>query len=210
MAALVPDHLLQQIRAYLYVQYNDDQDLQSWFKTYNLFAQSYLDSVNALNLPDYTGPLIVGALLDWVAEGLYGLKRPVLPSGQAIVIGPLNTWALNELALNDSYISGSSDFFETTDDIFKRIITWHVYKGDGRYFSIPWLKRRVQRFLIGAAGTAPEIEETYGVGVEISVGAAGVITLIDADPTLGPIFQAAVQGGVLALPFQLQWSVDLA
>lgn len=205
-----PTTLQSTINAYLYVQYNDDQDLQAWWMTQNTFAQGYLDSMNQLNLPIYTNPNIIGTLLDWVGQGIYDIARPVLPSGQSQLVGPLNTWTLNQIPLNFSEVVGSSDFFATNDDIYKRIITWHFYKGDGRVFSIPWLKRRVMRFLIGANGAAPNIDQTYAIGVQISSGGAAVITLTDTDPTVSPIFQAAVEGGALELPFQFQWSVVIA
>jgi hypothetical protein len=205
-----PTTLLSTIQAYLYVQHNDDDDLQAWWMTQNAFSQGYLDSMNQLNLPIYTNPAIAGALLDWVAQGIYGIARPVLPSGQSVLLGPINTWTPNQIPINYSAVIGTSDFFETNDDIFKRIITWHFFKGDGKVFSIPWLKRRVMRFLVGANGAAPNIDNTYPVGVSIDSSGVAIITLTGTDPTVSQIFQAAVEGGALELPFQFSWSVVIA
>ena len=136
---------------------------------YNTIAQQYVDTFNQINLPIYTGPLIVGTLLDWVAAGLYGFARPSLSSGLNRNLGPFNTWALNTLPFNAYKIVGPSNVTVTTDDIFKRIITWNFYKGDGKVFNIRWLKRRIMRFLYGTNGSAPNIDQTYQVSVTFGV-----------------------------------------
>lgn len=105
------------IPAYLYQQYADDADLQAFFREYNLRAQEYLDFVNALNLGIYSDK--TGTLLDWIAQGVYGVPRPQLAMGAV------------------------------TDDIFHRYLMWLLYRGDGRQMSIRWLKNRVQRFVNG-------------------------------------------------------------
>lgn len=79
-------------------------------------------------------------LLDWVASGLYGILRPRLQGAPA------------------------------TDDVFKRCITWAFYKGDGKTFSIRWLKRRLQRWLNGVNGTdigyiSGPVNQTYQISV---------------------------------------------
>ena len=63
--------------SYLYTQYNGDPDLEAFFTAYNELSQSNLDKINTLNLPIYTTKS--GVLLEWVALGLYGFTRPVLP-----------------------------------------------------------------------------------------------------------------------------------
>ena len=62
----------------------------------------------------------------------------------------------------------------TTDDIFKRIITWHFFKGDGKYFTVAWLKRRIYRFLYGedgtdAVGATDQISVTFGTNNELTI-----------------------------------------
>lgn len=81
-------------------------------------------------------------------------------------------------------------FYATTDDVFKRIITWHFYKGDGKVFTIRWLKRRIMRFLEGTNGTAPNIDQTYQVSVSFGVGNQVNITILSGIRTFlsGAIF----------------------
>jgi hypothetical protein len=44
----------------------------------------------------------------------------------------------------------------TNDDLYRRILTWHFFKGDGNYFSTRFMKRRVWRFLYGYNGVNPD------------------------------------------------------
>lgn len=208
-----PTTLTQILRAYVFEQFADDEGIQALFASFNGIAQNYLDWLVSVNLPIYTG--LSAPLLDWVAEGIYGISRPSLPYGSLQTVGPLNTWDLATpgVPLGTSFVSGTIQDFTTTDDIFKRIITWHFFKGDGQYFSIPWLKRRIMRFLIGTNGMAPNIDNTYPVSVVFS-GASVTITI--AAPTGGPIvlqtaqiFEAAVQSGAVALPFQFSFTVNI-
>lgn len=157
--------------SYLYTQYQDDDDLQSFVEVYNEYAQAYLDWFNSINLPVYTADSISGDLLDWVVSGLYGISmRPSLPSGHVTATGGYNTLAFNNLEYDRIRKIGSGSYYATTDDIFKRIVTWSFYKGDGMQFSINWLKRRVMRFLTGTNGTAPAIDQTYQISVEFGSG----------------------------------------
>lgn len=160
-----PTTMTQTIPSYLYKEYDDDEDLQASVFTYNNFAQAYVNWAVQTPLPVYTDPAISGPLLDWVAEGIYGFTRPSLSSGQFRSVGPYNTYAFNTLPFNKLERIGPSDVTVTTDDVFKRIMTWNFYKGDGNRFNIRWLKRRIMRFLIGENGTAPNIPNTYDISV---------------------------------------------
>lgn len=163
------------LQSYLYQEYSDDDDLQAFVAAFNSMAQSYLDTFNALNLPVYTGSIIAGSLLDWVGAGLYGLPRPALSSGMLKTTGPFNTYPLNTWALNKFKLIEPNDIIATNDDIYKRILTWHLYKGDGKVFNVRWLKRRIMRFLIGTNGTSPNIDDTdqisvtFGPNSEVSI-----------------------------------------
>lgn len=226
------------LKSYLYQEYADDDDLQNFVAAFNGLAQDYLDTFNALNLPVYTGSIIAGALLDWVATGLYGMPRPTLELPPRTV-GPFNTWLVNTWAFNQfKLISGGIEV--TTDDIYKRILTWHLGKGDGKVFNVRWLKRRIMRFLIGEDGTWPNIDQTYQIGVyfgvngEVSIRLWGVSSRITGGaifnrflgnsrafnetdlsimqlPPLpnAAVFQQAVYSGVLDLPFQFNWTVTI-
>lgn len=196
------------IKAYPYEQYEDDDNVTAFFDAYNVYAQAYLDYLNNLNLPVYTNGNISGALLDWVALGLYGIARPVLPIGTGLpALGPPNTWTANQLPLNTATVAVEETFFLTTDDIFKRIITWAFYKGDGKTFNLRWLKRRINRFLNGYNGTDVVNDSTYDISVVPTAPKAWTITL--ATTQVSTIFKAAVVAGILELPFQIDWTVTL-
>ena len=164
------------IKSYLYKEYDDDDDLQAFTASYNALAQQYIDTINALNLPIYTKQS--GALLDWVAQGLYGIARPYLSSGLIRRVGAYNTFAFNTISYNTSKAVSNVQVAITSDDVFKRIITWHFYKGDGKVFNVRWLKRRIMRFINGVNGTAPDVDDTSQVSVSFGVGNQIDITLI--------------------------------
>lgn len=155
------------IPSYLYQQYTDDDDLWGWTDAQNDMQQNFVDTFNALNLPIYPGPIVSNALLDWVGRGLYGMSRPMLGSGIPAIIGPLNTYGcdwlvpkweevgadmLARFGLNMIAYYGPENVVIANDDVYRRVLTWHFYKGDGKYFDIRWLKRRVWGFLYGNNG----------------------------------------------------------
>jgi len=161
-----PTGLTTTLPSYLYQEYSDDDDLQAFVIAYNTQTQEYVDWFNNLNLPIYTtNPLMTGLMLDWVAAGLYGMRRPTLSSGLPVAVGPYNTQYFNQLnAYNELQFIGPTNVTATSDDVFKRILTWHFYKGDGKYFVVRWLKRRIARFLFGVSGTDYE-GNTYQISV---------------------------------------------
>jgi hypothetical protein len=170
--------LSKTIPAYLYFEYRNDDDCQAFVDAYNELTQEFVDWFTSIDLPVYTGSQINGALLDWVANGLYGFIRPTLTSGMPSTIGPYNTWDYNSLVFNGRKVIGSGPVYATSDDIFKRCITWNFFKGDGRNFTVRWLKRRVMRFLTGIDGTAPPVPATYQVSVTFGVGNRVIIDII--------------------------------
>jgi hypothetical protein len=157
------------IPSYLYQEYSDDDDLQAFVAAYNTMAQQYVEWFCEIGLPVYTG--LSGLLLDWIAQGIYGISRPILPTGVFRNFGTYNSAPYNRFYYNEfnpnAPLNAHSGFQAVTDDIFQRIITWHFFKGDGKNFSISWLKRRIQRFLYGVNGTAPNIDQTYRISVVI-------------------------------------------
>lgn len=205
-----PTSLTAILAAYAFQQFADDDGIQALFASFNGIAQNYTDFLTDLNLPIYTG--LSGSLLDWVAQGVYGIQRPSLQSGMITGKGLLNTFQLNTLMLNSFVLSGSIAAFVVNDDIFKRIITWFFFKGDGFQFSIQWLKRRIMRFLIGTNGTAPNIDQTYPVGISFGSSNSVVITITitsggQITQTIANVFSAAVQTGAINLPFQFAFTV---
>lgn len=208
-----PTTLQNLVEAYVYQQYNDDPDVPSFFVAYNEIAQAYLDWFNETPLPVYTSDAISGSLLDWVARGLYGMTRPVFPSGSNRIVGPFNTEAFNAIVFNKLSLSGSSSFTVTNDDIFKRVITWWFFKGDGFQFSIPWFKRRIMRFLIGANGqNGPAnsgIDNTYPVSVTFS-GTTVDVAIKNGTSSYPayPVLASGLESGILQVPFQFSFSVS--
>src|SRR5271166_2442892 len=227
------------IPSYLYGQYKDSDDLQAFVDAYNTLTQQYVNWFNYVILPDYTNRYIAGAMLDWVAEGLYGIFRPALASGRIVSLGPANTWVANVVYPNEIEDIRPPSYL-LNDDFFKRVITWHFFKGDGKYFTIRWLKRRVLRFLLGVDGTNVDASNTYRISVTFGGGGAVTIRLVSvlasvasgaicntapcniivpnivvlalvhlAPFAAGPMLQAAVAAGILELPFQYDFTVQI-
>ena len=198
--------IVQNLPAYLYQQYNDDPDILAFFDAYNTKTQENLDRINNLNLPNYTTKF--GLMLDWVAEGIYGIKRPVLPFLGTVAGGVYNEPIYDTSIYNENIVITPSGTYETTDDIFKRIITWNFYKGDGYYFNITWLKNRVYRFLAQANGIPAPIPNTYDISVTFGVSNAVNITIASGSLTaLAPILQAGINTGALQVPFQYNFNI---
>jgi hypothetical protein len=165
--------LTKTIPSYLYQEYTDDDDCQGFVDAQNQCQDDYVDTFNALSLPIYTGQnsLVENKLLDWVGAGVYGMARPALNSGRPVVMGTLNTygcdWVFPEwgaappnvavaFGLNILQFLSVGDIVITDDDLYRRILTWHLFKADGNYFSLRWMKRRVWRFLYGHNGISPD------------------------------------------------------
>ena len=193
--------------SYLYQQYNNDPDLLAFFTAYNDESQTRLDTTNNLNLPNYTTKN--GLLLDWVALGIYGIKRPVLPYNGVIGSGVYNEQLYNTAIYNSNIIITPSGFYETTDDIFKRIITWNFYKGDGYQFDITWLKNRIYRFLGQVNGIPLPIPNTYDIGINVTTDNVVNIDINSASDlaTLAPIMEAGINSGALQVPFGYTFNI---
>jgi hypothetical protein len=235
--------ILKTLLAYLYWEYSDDDALQAFIASENELSQAMLDWFNTIDLPVYTSPTIGGPLLDWVGAGLYGLPRPVIHCAVAPkFLGAFGTIFFGyRLAFGQISRVGPTVYYATTDDIYKRILTWHFFKGDGKVFTEHWLKRRVMRFLIGVNGTAPRIDWCGQISIRTGGGQATIMilqyllipysgsifgtrgcafgtatafgTVKSKTKILGSpfaeaiVFKAAVDAGVLELPFQYRWSV---
>lgn len=197
------------IPAYPYTQYNDDPNIAALFDAYNQLAQGGLDYLNALDLPCWTSPEVIGNLLDWVALGLYGEERPLLQiSEEAIARGAYNTIEYNAIpyAGMKNYVPGSAS--TVPDDYFKRILTWNFYKGDGSHFCINWLKRRLARFIQGANGTDPQLQNTFDISVTPDKGVFH-ITLPDYGDGVGYFLQDAIAQRLVKIPFIYTYTVTV-
>ena len=191
------------IPSYLYTEYADDDALQAFVAGFNVYAQQFLAWMNNLNLPIYTGGIIENALLDWVATGLYGISRPVFQTGMNKTIAPYNSYAYNRNAYNRRKVTSSTTYTLATDDIYRRVITWNFYKGDGMQYNTVWLKKRISRFL----GVSPANDNTYQVSVTYSGSA---VTILLPHLPISSILQAAVSAGVVNLPFEYTYSVNVS
>lgn len=163
------------IKAYLYQQYKSDDNLQAFFTAYNSMSQEIYDWVINANLPIFTGNYNYGSQLEWIAHGIYGQYRPIISSSKTVVYGPYNTIKFNQVALNGRKKKTTTNQITTSDDIFKRVMTWNFYKGDGFNFTITWLKRRILRFLQGVNGA--DIVNDQRWGISITFGDEGQINI---------------------------------
>jgi hypothetical protein len=212
------------LKSYVYQEYADDDDLQAFAGAYNGATQAYVDWFNQVGLPYYPG--LTGPLLNWVAEGLYGLKRNSLASPFSPALGPPNTFAPNTLVPN-GYTPSSQTFYTLSDDVFQRILTWDLFKGDGKRFSIRWLKRRIMRFILGTNGIDPQpgqpgfvigTENTQAIGVliststnicTVSINQTLLSALVQVDPGILSLFKLAFQGAALDLPVQYTYVCNI-
>lgn len=181
---LGPTTTTEVIGSYPYAEYTDDDDIVAFFDSYNQIGQTFVNTVNALNLPIYTSDSISGLLLDWVGAGIYGYPRPTLASGNTASTGELNTTELNTTEFDGYALSAPTPTTLTSDDIYKRCLTWQFWKGDGKYFTIKWLKRRIMRFILGTNGTAPNVDQTYQISVSFGPNNEVTIRFIDFIATL--------------------------
>jgi hypothetical protein len=225
-----PVTVTQTIPSYLYFEYQDDQNLPALITSYNQLTQEYVTWFADVSLPVYTG--LSGALLDWIGQGIYGLPRPNLSSVTILgmigqigsakhhgAVGPNGPIPNDANSIATTQIYESSNNYTTPDDIYQRILTWWFFKGDGKDFSIPWLKRRISRFLRGTNGT--NVYQAWEPGISVAFNDATsplptcTITLTAADfpSNYGPLLtylQVCVSDGVLLLPFQFQYTVTIA
>lgn len=196
--------LQQCIPSYLYWNFSDDQDLQAFVASFNSLAQGYLDFFNQTPLGLYTSPNINGPLLDWIGNGLYGIPRPVLSTQTSSTVAGYNTAPYDTVPYNSLAFSSSGTATLASDDIYKRMLTWDLYRGDGQMFTIGWLKNRVNRFLNGANGTDyPVLNNPPSITVS---GNTFTISVFNDVP--GSALQALMTSRLLAFPFQYNVAFD--
>lgn len=214
------------INAYPYQQYADDDNIQALFNAYNGATQYYVVWFATIGLPYYPG--LTDGLLNWVAQGLYGLARTALQSPVQPTFGPLNTVTLNDTTPANGP-AGQLNYFafpvvtiyNVTDDFFQRILTWDMYKADGKRFSIPWLKRRIMRFLTWTNGAPPDPtvgpEDTSAISVTVTgttpptfnvfINQARLSFLVpNLTPGVVSVFNAAFTGNALELPIMFDYA----
>lgn len=162
------------IKSYPYTQYNDDENIAAFFSAYNKIAEDIYEWMKNANLPVFSGGYNAGDQLKWIARGVYGVKPPILVSGKQQVYGPFNSTSFNQLSFNARDVVNKSEQVVASDDIFKRVMTWNFYKGDGFDFTIPWLKRRIMRFIVGDDGVDITNDEHWSISVLFSSDGASI------------------------------------
>lgn len=199
---LPPNPALQSIiPSYLYREYADDANLAAFVAAHNALAQVYLDWFNQTPLALYTNPNIAGPLLDWVGQGLYDIARPILiTSATSITQTPYDSVPYDTAAYDGNIVTGSGVYARASDDIYKRVLTWNLYRGDGPQFTLGWLKNRIARFLFGTGGS-DVTAQNFQPSVTVS-GATFTATAPQTDVYLA--LQQAYAAGALAFPFAYQ------
>lgn len=223
------------IKTYLYQEYADDLELQAFIEAFNAIAQGYLDWFNNTPLAMYIDPAISGPLLDWVGANLYGIPRPLLGNQYAIrFAGTTNSYPTNYISTNDLYRYTTGSTGLVNDDVYRRVHTWFLYKGDGMQMAIDWLQKRVARFLFGDNGG--DVSNDYLQYVSLTQGARvvtgatnsyatdaaatnslgrkqftlrRVIVIRVQDSIIAQQFQQLMQQGWLNKPFQMTYIVEL-
>lgn len=192
------------IPSYLYLEYSDDEDLQAFVASFNQIAQGYVDWFNQTPLSVYTSSSISGALLDWVATGIWGISRPVLSTESAQDFAGYNEATYNTLAYNAMNYVQSGTAHLADDDTYKRVLTWNLYRGDGEMFCLQWLKNRIARFLNGPNGMDYAVLNAQP-GITVS---GSVFTVTSAASTDYTNLQLAYANGALAFPFQYSMTFE--
>lgn len=186
------------VPTYVYNQFSDDADIQAFFAGVNETSQGYVDWFNTTPLGLYTSPYIIGPLLDWVGQGVYDIPRPVLSSQTTTSTAGYNSAPYNTVAYDGQSVSTSGTASLASDDIYKRVMTWTLYRGDGQVFSMQWLKNRVNRFLNGANGSDFAV-----LNNPPSITVSGnVFTITVFEDQFGVALQQLVSNNELPLPFQ--------
>ena len=193
--------LRQIIPSYLYKEYSDDEDLQAFVSTYNGLSQGYLTWFLETPLAVYTNDSINDGLLEWSARGIYNIRRPILSTQSSTLLAGYNQIPYNRVAYNQLLLETIGTAQIASDDIYKRVLTWHLYRGDGQVFCLQWLKNRINRFLNGINGTDTDVLDSPP-----SIVVSGTEFTIQAPQNaMYTVFKQCLDGGILALPFQYQF-----
>lgn len=183
------------IPAYLYAEYQDDPDLPSLFDALNAYGLGYLQWFLQTPLGVYT--LLSGSLLNWIGLALYGMPRPVLSTGTIEKYGGYDTKAYDTEAYGAHSEIGTGTVQVATDDIYKRCLTWNLYRGDGQVFSLQWLKNRVARFMNGPSGSDCAVLD-FQPSITVS---GSVFTVTQPASETYTALAQAYNVGALAFPF---------
>lgn len=224
-----------QLQAYAYQEYADDEYVQAFVSAYNRISQGYLDWSNQNPLALYTNSNISGEMLDFVGNNLYGISRPVISTFSRTISGELGSNVLGDHTMGTLVITESGTAIVANDDIYKRTLTWYLYRGDGMQMSVEWVRRRVARFIYGAYGADIDVGLITNVGialpadsttlgstnsfavntqavntsVPITITQSHALVITVPNIAMGNTFQTLFNGNYLPLPFQVNFKVVL-
>ncbi|QHI95518.1 hypothetical protein GT348_03865 [Aristophania vespae] len=188
--------------AYAYQQFTDDSNIVAFFDAFNQMATETLTWLAEHPFPLYIGSYLTGGFLDYCAYCLYGQFRYKISYVQLQQYGgALNDQDINRIAIDEIIVQ--KNYLGTTinDDLFKRILTWNLYKGDGLSFTIPWLKRRIMRFLTGNEGQVWRFNSCQNVDVKVKGRIVAItITPGDWDSSLISVLDRIINNGILNIP----------
>lgn len=193
------------VPSYLYWEYSDDQDLQAFVSSFNSLSQGYLDWFKGTPLGLYTSPNISGSLLDWIGQGVYGIPRPVLSTQTVMIRAGYNEFPCNTVSYNYLGRTASGTAQPASDDIYKRMMTWNLYRGDGQMFTMGWIKNRINRFINGANGADwPVLNNPPSISVS-----GNTFTITTFNDSVSVALEELVTSRLVSVPFQYNFTFNL-
>jgi hypothetical protein len=201
--------LQQVINSYLYIQYNDDPALQAFVDAYNSIAEGFFDWFKATPLSVYTLPAINGPLLDWVALGLYGIARPLISTFATVSGGPFDSNTFSSFAFDSRKIVSPGTAQLANDDIYKRVMTWILYLGDGKQTTIDWLKKRIARFLFGPGGTDISLDLIQQISISVTQTASPTYLITIPNSQISQLMNIFLEQGILPMPQQIAYTITI-
>ncbi|KMQ89981.1 hypothetical protein RF55_10317 [Lasius niger] len=167
----------QIIKAYAYQQYSDDPDIMALFEAHNQTAQDYLKTFLSHCPAIYIDDFWDSGELTYIAWFLWGQRRWYSDYASSIDL----EGAIDDLPIDYASAGGSiptpRQKLLINDDTFRRIMTWNLYRGDGQQFTIPWLKKRIKRWMVGVNGYAPLFGDTNEISVHVSEKNGDLLTI---------------------------------
>jgi hypothetical protein len=216
--------------AYLYAQYSDDADLQAFVQAFNDLVDGYLNWFTDTPLANYCN--LSGPLLDWIGANLYGIPRPTVGTESVRTTGYMGSNAMGLSALGILSVKQSGTALQLTDDLYKRLLTFWLFLGDGKQMSLAWIRRRFARFLFGVNGgdipveylqqvsiTIPNLPPMGAMGSQaIGYGAMGVLntdtplakhnyTISIPQSVAASALQQLFLSNLLPMPFQISFQI---
>jgi hypothetical protein len=191
-----PDAISTDNPVYVYTgnDFEKSPDVQALVEVANGGFNAVIENLRNLNVGLYNDKCC--EWLDWFASGVFGFYRPTIAIGDAVrADGGWGAFGFGENGWGYGVLSSDPSFETVPDSIFKKVIEWHLYRADGFQFSIPWLRRRIQRF------TGESV-----VGITLS---SWTFTIELSKNKTTSFFKYLQSSGKLMLPEQYSYTVNL-